>query len=159
MCSDGSYLPEELCPIVLAEGVDDSDKGPGKAHSYAYKVALGQLLSVPTEEDNEATHWEPAPPIEHADPTYIADVVTRYGTLDPDKQTAVATWLADADPAQPPAVTAKDLGRLSRELVAQLGALINRGIESEGAEPFDVEPTTSSDEAAANAEPSEVVAG
>ena len=50
---DGSSLPQPL--RVVGDALDNSDKGWGKAMSYAYKTALGQLFTLPTEEDNEAT--------------------------------------------------------------------------------------------------------
>ena len=60
--SDGSKLPKSLCPLVPAEGVDDSDKGSGKAWSYAYKTAISSMFSLPTDDpahDNEQ-HLQPA---------------------------------------------------------------------------------------------------
>lgn len=53
---DGTSLPEPV--IGVGSGVDNSDKSYGKAMSYAYKMAIGQLFSVPTEEDNESGNRE-----------------------------------------------------------------------------------------------------
>jgi hypothetical protein len=43
---------------IFATGMDSSDKGTGKAMSYAYKQLMFQLLCIPTDaaEDNEASH-------------------------------------------------------------------------------------------------------
>lgn len=57
---DGSTLPQPIC--VVASGVDNSDKAYGKAMSYAFKIALGQLFTIPTEEDVEAYQAEEATP-------------------------------------------------------------------------------------------------
>ena len=51
---------EKLDPPVRAigYGIDNTDKGPGKAQSYAFKSAIGQLFSLPTDDpemDNEQT--------------------------------------------------------------------------------------------------------
>lgn len=55
----GDALPKKLCPIVVGHGLDNSDKGPGKAHSYCRKVALGELFNISTDAsiDNEATFY------------------------------------------------------------------------------------------------------
>lgn len=70
--SDGSRLPKSMCPRMISYGVDPgADKAPGMALSYAYKAAISQLFSLPTDDpamDNEAhAGWEaqpaqPAPP-------------------------------------------------------------------------------------------------
>lgn len=142
MCKDGSYLPAELCPIVLAEGVDDSDKAPGKAHSYGLKIALGQLLSIPTEADNEARHWPEPEPIEHATPELIADVVTRFADLDDKQQAQLAGWLNDFGEGWTP--TAPGLATAPAEIVQRLSASINRALQANGTEPFPIDdPATS----------------
>ena len=51
---------QQLDPPVRAigYGIDNTDKGPGKAMSYAYKSAISQLFSLPTDDpsmDNEQT--------------------------------------------------------------------------------------------------------
>jgi hypothetical protein len=47
---------ETLSTTVWAYGVDESDKGPGKAISYAMKTAIQKMLCLPagTEADNES---------------------------------------------------------------------------------------------------------
>ena len=58
IASDGTHYPIELCPVVVSQGVDNSDKAFGKAMSYAYKVGVSQLFSIPTDDpamDNEYT--------------------------------------------------------------------------------------------------------
>lgn len=138
IAQDGSYLPEDLSPIVVAEGVDDSDKGPGKAHSYGLKIALGQLFSIPTETDNEATAWTP-PPLEHASPSYIVDVLERFAALATEQQGQLTGWLASFDPDQPPAINLDDLSNLPRDVVVRLSEAINRAAQATGQEPFDVD--------------------
>jgi len=49
--TEGDTLPHPV--IGVGSGVDNSDKSYGKAMSYAYKMAIGQLFSIPTEADNE----------------------------------------------------------------------------------------------------------
>ena len=43
---------DKLDPPVrsVGYGIDNTDKGPGKAMSYAYKMAIGQLFSLPTDD-------------------------------------------------------------------------------------------------------------
>lgn len=63
IASDGSALPKSMCPVVWAQGIDSGDKASGKAMSYAYKSAISQLFSIPTDDpamDNENRN-EPAP--------------------------------------------------------------------------------------------------
>lgn len=67
IASDGSKLPKSLCPVMFAQGIDSGDKGPGKALSYAYKAAISQLFSIPTDDpamDNEHRNGPPAAPAE-----------------------------------------------------------------------------------------------
>lgn len=54
---------------AVGTGLDNSDKGPGKAMSYAYKAAISQLFSLPTDDvrmDNEhpdhVEEYAPPPP-------------------------------------------------------------------------------------------------
>lgn len=88
---------------VVAEGLDNSDKGTGKALSYAYKSFAHQLFAVPTDDpgmDNEhaspvVDHVQPAP----AEPVDLRAVLTdRVAKLDPvlravfDHKSAVKGW-------------------------------------------------------------------
>lgn len=45
---DGSSIATE----TIGEGMDTSDKAPGKAQSYAYKVAFFQTLCIPVAQDD-----------------------------------------------------------------------------------------------------------
>ena len=123
IAEDGSYLPQELCPIVLAEGVDDSDKAPGKAHSYGLKVALGQLLSIPTDDDNEARHWPEAQAIKHAAPDFVQDVVARFEGLGDEQRAKLTEWLESSGEGWSP--TAAGLAEAPAEIVSRLSASIN----------------------------------
>ena len=49
-CKDGSVLEDELCPIVVGEGMDSGDKATNKAMSIAHKYAMFQLFCIPTQE-------------------------------------------------------------------------------------------------------------
>lgn len=52
---DGSWV----VMTAVGEGIDNSDKGVGKAMSYAYKAFVSQLFSIPTDDpamDNEHAH-------------------------------------------------------------------------------------------------------
>lgn len=59
--SDGSRLPKSLCPLVPAEGVDNSDKGTGKAWSYAYKTAISSMFSLPTDDPDQNNEQRQGP--------------------------------------------------------------------------------------------------
>lgn len=52
---------DQLEVQALGIGLDNGDKGPGKALSYAYKTAISQLLSIPTDDpsiDAELTPFD-----------------------------------------------------------------------------------------------------
>lgn len=130
---------DQLDPPVRAigYGLDATDKGPGKAMSYAYKTAIGQLFSLPTDDpgmDNEQTPDTDEHP--HADPKFVADVLARFGGLNPDAQTVIADWLASFDTSNPPAMTAKDLGTVPGDIVKRLSQQINKANQKQGSEPF-----------------------
>ena len=130
---------DQLVPAVRAigYGLDATDKGPGKAMSYAYKTAIGQLFSLPTDDpgiDNEQT---PAPDdTPHADPKFIKDVLTRFESVDSEAQTVIADWLASYNTTAPPAMTAKDLATVPGDIVKRLSQQINKASAKAGAEPF-----------------------
>lgn len=61
--------PEDhLQTVSIGYGVDSSDKGPGKAYSYAMKYAYMKLLMLNSADDIEqdGTDYQPALPPEHA---------------------------------------------------------------------------------------------
>lgn len=67
--------PEERITVVLdAHALDDADKAPGKATSYATKYAFLKLLSIETGEDEEAR--EPQKP-QKPEPSSKGDGTTR----------------------------------------------------------------------------------
>lgn len=47
---------DKIESTVVAEGIDNQDKGPGKAMSYAFKAMAAQVFCIPTEDnvDNES---------------------------------------------------------------------------------------------------------
>lgn len=59
----------------LGHGIDDGDKGPGKAMSYAYKYAILKTLSLETGDDPEKENMEnvPAQQAEKVDPKQAAE--------------------------------------------------------------------------------------
>lgn len=54
---------DSISATVAADGLDNADKGPGKAMSYAYKTMAAQVFCICTDAnmDNEATGYEPEP--------------------------------------------------------------------------------------------------
>jgi len=80
------YGPDGSClqhPVrAFAVGDDNSDKGPGKALSYAYKSAISQLFCIPTDDpsmDNE--HAPPAEATPLAAPEDVAALVAMFDVL------------------------------------------------------------------------------
>lgn len=47
--------------VAVGEGIDNGDKGTGKAMSYAYKSAITQLLALPTDDPAMDVEHNPAP--------------------------------------------------------------------------------------------------
>lgn len=80
---DGSTLPTPV--RVFAIGIDNGDKGPGKALSYAYKSAMSQLFCLPTEDDaldNEhSAEYEKADTAPRADPDTVREIVDAFDAL------------------------------------------------------------------------------
>lgn len=112
-------MGDSLEVVAIGEGVDNGDKGTGKAMSYAYKSAIGQLLSLPTDDpdmDNEhsderaaapprasrgasrtrrsPTTTDPAPeaPTDD-DPALRARMVAALADLDQEGRDEAASWL------------------------------------------------------------------
>lgn len=54
--------PEDMISIVsVGQGLDSGDKGVGKAFSYAFKSAMSQLFSIPTDDPEMDNEFTPAP--------------------------------------------------------------------------------------------------
>lgn len=133
---DGDHLDPPI--RVVGHGIDAGANSPGSAMSYAYRYALLQLLSLPTNNPNEDNETDPAPDDQAmVDAKFADDVVTRFGQLEPGKQTALLDWLSSFDPANPPAVTRKDLSeRVPSDLVHRLSSQINKALQAAGGEAF-----------------------
>jgi len=73
---------DHLDVVVPGEAFDSGDKGTAKAMSVAYRIALLQLLALPTDEpDPDATSYERAAEVV-TDPQWLADVRARIGAAD-----------------------------------------------------------------------------
>lgn len=130
---------DQLEPPVRAigYGLDATDKGPGKAMSYAFKTAIGQLFSLPTDDpgiDNEQTPMPDEHP--HADPKFIEDVVKRFGDLGPEPAAKIVQWLGSFNPDNPPAMTPEDLATVPGDIVKRVSQQINKALQKAGAEPW-----------------------
>lgn len=98
--------------VGIGEGIDNGDKGPGKAMSYAWKTAISQLFSLPTDDpemDNETapppdadarrptgrSRRASAPPPDPVDddPALRARMLAAVAALDQDGQDEAASWL------------------------------------------------------------------
>ena len=130
---------DQLSPPIreLACGIDQGGKGPGIALSYAWKNAMTTLFSLPTDDSSMDPENTPAPDDQpNADPKFIADVLARFGGLEPDAQTVIADWLTSYNPDHPPAMTAKDLGTVPGDIVRRLSGQINKAAQKEGQDPW-----------------------
>lgn len=80
---------DELSVEFTAHALDQGDKAPGKAHSYATKYAVLKVLQLETGEEEEGR--EPAKPKKHADiPLPMGTITPSTGvweSLDADMQT------------------------------------------------------------------------
>jgi ERF superfamily len=87
----GDSLPTPI--RVYAEAHNNADKGPGAALSYAWKSAIGQLLSLPSH--------DPTMDIEHPEPSGESDdertarteLAAAIGAADPAVKAQMAEWL------------------------------------------------------------------
>jgi hypothetical protein len=93
---------EKLSFLGFGYGVDGSDKGPGKAMSYAKKMVLSQALMLNTHEDIEthSTNYEPR----------VAATVVREAEAVTDA--AIRTWADAYNAALKGCATKKDLASL-----------------------------------------------
>jgi hypothetical protein len=103
--------PEErLVFLGFGYGVDQSDKGPGKAMSYAKKMVLSQALMLNTHEDieNHATAYQPV--VKHDDIKKAEDTT----------QAAVKAWADAFKRALDACPNQKELKRIRSENVSMM---------------------------------------
>ncbi len=101
---------EKLAYLGFGYGVDSSDKGPGKAMSYAKKMVLSQALLLNTHEDIEGQNVN----FEHANKA--AEVREAEATT----ETAIKTWADAFKRALDGCTNQKDLKRLRAENAAMM---------------------------------------
>lgn len=90
-CGDCPESP----PVVvqgIGIGLDNGDKGPGKALSYAYKSAISQLFSIPTDDPAMDVEMTPDDPPMMVPPRVVEDLRIRSVAL---KDTPVAEAFRD----------------------------------------------------------------
>jgi hypothetical protein len=112
--------PEDLIEVgpLHTRGRDNSDKGPNKCMTQAYKQALLQLFCIGDSKDDadQASHVADAPePVTLADaPTHEA-IRTAIAALDPDAKAQVQAWWTTAN--MPPISKADRLSEAQADTV------------------------------------------
>lgn len=146
--SDGSKLPKSLCPLVPAEGVDNSDKGSGKAWSYAYKTAISSMFSLPTDDpahDNEQrlqadveSGWWDLWPTKAAHDDFRSDnisIMRKLKQTNPDGLEEVKQWMETTGLM----VDGRVISQVAKEAMAawsdRLSLAVSNRAESSDAEP------------------------
>lgn len=87
---EGDALP---VPVrVVADGLDDSDHGPGKAAAYALKLAMGELFMLPFDDDRMDNEATPPPEPEPISPEQ-QQLADRLRALPELVQPNAADWL------------------------------------------------------------------
>lgn len=107
---------------VSGESMDEGDKGTAKAHSVAYRIALLQLLCIPTDEpdpDSVAYVMDPEPV--RADDATIDGLREKIERLPAADQNALKNWFRDN--------LSTPLGRLSVDDAEKLGAHLDGLLE------------------------------
>lgn len=117
---------------IAAEALDNGDKGPGKAMSYAYKTFVSQLFAIPTDDpelDNEhrATPEYDQPPV--VDTSALADKIRNaFDTLEAEKQSKLDTWLTTIGPDHDPLMP-NGIGDVGKHLAPALLQKIDAQVE------------------------------
>jgi ERF superfamily len=90
--------PTEVIKVVTAGyGVDDSDKGPGKAMSYAIKYALLKCLGLETGDDPDEDQNSEFKPVRYPDPPRRASGLPETGYREDGARTPHALRKEAAD--------------------------------------------------------------
>lgn len=140
----------------LGVGLDNGDKGPGKALSYAYKAAVSQLFSIPTDDpamDNEMTpeadSWWGGWDHEEGHAAIYAELKERSNQLDKSWRDMARSFLKDER-------ILNASGRFKERItVRQAEHWEDKLKELEhmaGTEPFGLETSPAADEPAAGAD-------
>lgn len=90
---------DSLDAVVWGEALDSGDKATAKAHSVAYRTALLQALTIPTDEpDPDSSSVErsarQSPGLEGATPDQVAEFHELVHQLGPDQRTSLKAWFA-----------------------------------------------------------------
>lgn len=84
---------ETVSTVSYGQGVDNQDKGIGKAYSYAYKYAMLKMFALETGEDPERDNIDHKPAEQNEDPkeVFIRNMVNAIKTAK-NEQEADAIW-------------------------------------------------------------------
>ena len=87
---------DQLDPPVrsIGYGIDNTDKGPGKALSYAYKSAISQLFSLPTDDPSMDVEQTPEPQFLMTD-LMVSEVLDLCEQMDEESCEKLTRWVVD----------------------------------------------------------------
>lgn len=114
---------------AVGEGIDNSDKGVGKAMSYAYKSFVSQLFSIPTDDPSMDTEHAASPVVELIDDKarkkLMAETRNQRDRLGPESQEwttikdgLIAAGIIDSDTGRPRTDIAADVEATWVELIS-----------------------------------------
>ena len=96
-----AYVPIDMMEdyvsiTVIGYGVDSSDKGPGKAMSYALKVAHQKMFMLNSLDDAGGEETEHKPPVSEADVAAAREETAKTQIRVNERDQALATQLVTA---------------------------------------------------------------